>query len=512
MRWTRTASRGGARTGNRAIRCATVGATLGLVAALSVVVAGLGEDEGEAVEQVADRPELPLGSPDPGYVGAEDSAIELATEFSAIERAPGEACPDEDVRVDWDGAGTADYETGAHYAPVGPRPEANESANGILYCEGSTYDYSGFSSSWDGTRWQVDLAPDLGDDIEGPSDDGHQPSNPDGPVDNPDAPLPVPEAPSDLPTDLIDRLDATVDEIADIGDLELTEPWQQIFDEFPIEELAPYEPQTECSPSPKAGTYGFSEILLDTFTSTGSSGISRACNVGARSEHKEGRAFDWTALVSDAPDRRAVSQVIGWLLAADEHGEPYAMARRLGLMYVIYNNSIWRSYAPEQGWVGYTGPNPHTDHVHFSFSRAGGLGETSFWDVAELPDVSALDFGPYALLPDAGGVSVDRHQPAVQHGDVDLPGTGGGGRPRPQLPQVPGGGGGGGDDPVPTPPSTPSLPTPTLPSLPIPTPTLPPVTLPSLPPVTLPGLPNCPPGTPLLPLPTDCLLPGRNRP
>jgi hypothetical protein len=183
-------------------------------------------------------------------------------------------------------------------------------------------------------------------------------------------------------------------------------------------------------------------------------------------------------------------------------------------MYIIYNQSIWRSYAPEQGWVGYTGPNPHIDHVHFSFSRAGGLGETSFWDVAELPDVSAMDFGPYALLPNAGGVSVDDDQPAVQWGGLVPPGqgggNGGGNGPLPNLPGGGGGNGGGGTPDLPEVPEVPQVPSVPLPSIPLPT--LPPVTLPPRPSIpvptlpSLPGLPLCPPGTPLLPLPTDCLL------
>ncbi len=501
------------------MRLATAGATLGLAAALAVVGAGLGDEEGGTpLESVADRPALPLGSPTPGYAGAEETAIELATNFEAVESAPGQACPDDQLAVSWSDPGS-DFESGAHYAPVGPRPEGNETANGIVYCQGSNFDYSGFNINWDGSRWNADLAPDFGSDAEGEApnlpDDGSTPLDPtdEGPIDPTDPELPELPAPSG-PTDLIDRINSTLGEITDNTDLELTEPWQGIFDESPIEGLAAYEPQTSCSPTPKAGTVGFSDILLETFTSTGSSGIGRACDVGGRSEHKEGRAFDWSALVDDRDDARAASQVIGWLLATDEDGEPYAMARRLGVMYIIYNQSIWRSYAPEQGWVGYTGPNPHTDHVHFSFSRDGGLGETSFWDVAELPDVSARDFGPYALLPDAGGVSVSREQPAVRYGDHPLPGSGGGGGnggggggPRPNLP-----GGGGTPTPGPDTPDSPDVPTPTLPPVLPPLPTLPPVTLPPLP---LPGddddggLPLCPPGTPVLPLPTHCLLPGR---
>jgi hypothetical protein len=126
------------------------------------------------------------------------------------------------------------------------------------------------------------------------------------------------------------------------------------------------------------------------------------------------------------------------------------------------------------------------------------------------------------MLPNAGGVSVGEDQPAVQYGGFPLPGGGGGGghhRPTNPLP-LPGGGGdgGGGGGGTPTTPTVPDVPS--LPDLP----DLPPVTLPPLPPVTIPPLPGdlddvvggvlpaCPPGTPLLPLPTHCLLPGRTRP
>ncbi len=34
--------------------------------------------------------------------------------------------------------------------------------------------------------------------------------------------------------------------------------------------------------------------------------------------------------------------------------------------YVIWNKHIW---SPEQGWRKYSGPSPHTDHVHVSFLK-----------------------------------------------------------------------------------------------------------------------------------------------
>lgn len=39
-------------------------------------------------------------------------------------------------------------------------------------------------------------------------------------------------------------------------------------------------------------------------------------------------------------------------------------AGRLGVKYIIHNRRYWD---PSQGWVRYTGSNPHTGHVHISF-------------------------------------------------------------------------------------------------------------------------------------------------
>jgi hypothetical protein len=108
-----------------------------------------------------------------------------------------------------------------------------------------------------------------------------------------------------------------------------------------LDEPAPYQPQTTCSPRPKPGVVGFQRIVLASFPGTGSSGISRDCSIG---------------------------------------GRRFAMARRLGVMYIIHNRRIWGSYRATEGWRPYVGANPHTDHVHFSFSWAGARKQTSYWD------------------------------------------------------------------------------------------------------------------------------------
>jgi hypothetical protein len=57
--------------------------------------------------------------------------------------------------------------------------------------------------------------------------------------------------------------------------------------------------------------------VLTRYPETGDSGILRGCHVGGRSEHKEGRAWDWHVNADDPEDRARVTQLINWLLAPD---------------------------------------------------------------------------------------------------------------------------------------------------------------------------------------------------
>lgn len=120
--------------------------------------------------------------------------------------------------------------------------------------------------------------------------------------------------------------------------------------------------------------------------------IVRGCDVGGQSEHKEGRAWD---LMTRSIDHGQA--IVDALLAPDpDTGEPDALARRAGIMYLIWNHRMWRAYPhagdPSGTWEPYSGgeaASPHTDHIHFSFSRAGAAGETSLYDRlrAEMPSV-----------------------------------------------------------------------------------------------------------------------------
>lgn len=145
-----------------------------------------------------------------------------------------------------------------------------------------------------------------------------------------------------------------------------------------IEPFPSYVGQSTCSPTTKPGTGAFRSMVMAAFGGA-DYGVVRACNIGGTSEHKEGRAWDWGMNANSAGDRAKVSRLLSWLTATDGAGNRYAMARRLGLMYIIWNRQMLRLYRVEAGWTPYSGPSPHTDHVHFSFTRPGGAKTTSFW-------------------------------------------------------------------------------------------------------------------------------------
>lgn len=146
-----------------------------------------------------------------------------------------------------------------------------------------------------------------------------------------------------------------------------------------IEPYPEYDGQSTCTPAAKPGMLAYRDLVMAAYPGTSSYGISRDCAIGGTSEHKEGRAWDWAVDANSAADRRKVANLVRWLLRTDEYGHRHAMARRLGVMYIIWNRQIFRLYRADEGWTAYTGSSPHTDHVHVSLTRRGGDKRTSFW-------------------------------------------------------------------------------------------------------------------------------------
>jgi len=153
-------------------------------------------------------------------------------------------------------------------------------------------------------------------------------------------------------------------------------------DAFPhkAEGYSDYWGQTECRDKPQPGTLGVVEILRVTFPDQAKFSLMRGCDVGPRSEHKDGRAIDWMVNVKDDEDRDAAEDFIEYLTAKDVDGKKNAHFRRLGIMYIIWNKEILRSYDMNAGWQPYDGPNDHTTHMHISLSPAGADQRTSFWN------------------------------------------------------------------------------------------------------------------------------------
>jgi len=182
-----------------------------------------------------------------------------------------------------------------------------------------------------------------------------------------------------------------------------------------IDALPAYQAQTLCTPTPKAGAVKLAALLRATY-GPATIGISRACST-AVSEHMEGRALDWMFSAKVPAQKARAEAFLKWLLAPDEFGNTFAMARRLGVMYIGWNNTIFRGYQPERGWAELKGclTDPlkavasydtycHRNHVHISLSWEGASALTSFWSGRA---VNAACPGPYTSTQPAPGAGAD---------------------------------------------------------------------------------------------------------
>jgi hypothetical protein len=75
-----------------------------------------------------------------------------------------------------------------------------------------------------------------------------------------------------------------------------------------------------------------------------------------------------------ADHRTAVRRFVNRLSA-----DNWRLGRAMGIQELIWNRRIWTSSQPGAGWRAYTGPNPHTDHIHIGMNREGASRQTSYW-------------------------------------------------------------------------------------------------------------------------------------
>ena len=172
-----------------------------------------------------------------------------------------------------------------------------------------------------------------------------------------------------------------------------------------IEGLAPYVAPTGCDLRNRVGSVKLATLIKATYANT--YGLSRNCTsaTSPTSEHYDGRAVDTFFNVRNATQKAQAGALLTWLLATDAKGNPYANARRLGVMYIIWNNKMWSSYRTSDGWRPYStcatttstayDTACHRNHIHLSLSWEGAMGRTSFWT----KQVAPFDWGP-CRLPD----------------------------------------------------------------------------------------------------------------
>jgi hypothetical protein len=166
-----------------------------------------------------------------------------------------------------------------------------------------------------------------------------------------------------------------------------------------IEPLANYVEQISCQPGYRTGTLALARMLVTTYPNTSYGGAYDCGMDGNRSEHYDGRAIDWMNSVRNPVQAAQAASVIKFLLATDKYGNQFANARRMGIMYIIWNNKSWGSW--DGTWSDYNNcaktPSTaldsacHRNHMHLSLSWNGAKGRTSFWSKRAF---SATDYGP----------------------------------------------------------------------------------------------------------------------
>lgn len=175
----------------------------------------------------------------------------------------------------------------------------------------------------------------------------------------------------------------------------------------PIDAYARYQPQTTCDPSAKPGAQYVLNLAMSYYNAGRFSAIDRSCSVGGTSEHKEGRAFDWGVNVTNPTEKAAGDQFVEWLTAVGPDSKVGYNARRLGVMYVIWNQRIWSNSSSSATWKAYAGASPHTDHVHVSLSWAGANMRSSWWTGVAIPSEATSTRYVTAVYRDLFGRSPD---------------------------------------------------------------------------------------------------------
>jgi len=158
----------------------------------------------------------------------------------------------------------------------------------------------------------------------------------------------------------------------------------------PVDPYASYQGEDGCRAHPMKGTKRLAAWIDKKFDGGAARATMRPCSSSV-SEHQDGRAIDWSMDATRAADRDEVDRFLAKLFATDADGEEHALARRMGIMYVIWNDHMYRAYGnphfAADNYLSSSCPSRkkcsptlrHRDHVHISLSRPGGRAETTWY-------------------------------------------------------------------------------------------------------------------------------------
>lgn len=158
----------------------------------------------------------------------------------------------------------------------------------------------------------------------------------------------------------------------------------------PVEDYASYQPQKGCVDTARPGTQALATWIDARYDGGPALATVRACGSGGMSEHKAGRAIDWMMDAGDKEQRQEVRRFLDRIFATDGDGNTHALARRMGIMYVIWKDHLYAAYdrfeREDYLSAGCSSRKKcsvtlrHRDHVHLSLSRRGGRGTTSWYE------------------------------------------------------------------------------------------------------------------------------------
>lgn len=158
----------------------------------------------------------------------------------------------------------------------------------------------------------------------------------------------------------------------------------------PVDPIEGYQGQVRCRGGARKGTMALLALIVATYGSAEGAGLNRECVKGSTSEHYDGRAIDWMVNSRVATQAAKGDSFTRWLTRS-RRGGLGAMARRLGIMYVIWRGQVWKQYQASAGWQTYERCDRpkfrklkwdntcHRNHVHLSLTWSGARMQTSWW-------------------------------------------------------------------------------------------------------------------------------------